>query len=269
MLTKLVMNNVARAHRKAVSKIDPGPHLAGTVIPAPWVVEIAFDAEKHGARDQMDAAGVLVSERHVLTSAHTFAAGRNPALEDKQYFVRCGSEKLGLGARCEIERVIVHPDFKVLANGQRRPNSKNCDLAVIVLSDPASVEPIAVMEGAPLKSYSQVSVLGWPLGVQGTGNLHQVNTAVLPYACGLTGGLVAGEFVVANFVGAGQLEGGYSGGPVLSSPKGPTGEPKLVAVMSRGVTGLSTEATLGPPGIATDLTHHGEWLGRCLAGVSA
>jgi len=264
MLTTLVRSNAARAYRKAMSKIEPKPHLARTLIAAPWVVEIAFDAENYGISNRMDAAGVLVSARHVLTSAHTFTDGRSIALKSKRYFVRCGSEKLGQGNSFEIERVIVHPDFNRLINGQRRTSRKNCDLAVIVLSDPTDVEPIAVADGQPLNFYSQVSVLGWPLGVQGTGNLHQVNTAVLPYTCGLSGGLVPGELVVANLVGPGQIEGGYTGGPVLSFPKGYSGEPKLVAVTSRGITGLSTEATFGPPGIAADVTHHREWLDKCL-----
>jgi hypothetical protein len=243
-----------------MGKLDSMPHLAATPISAPWVVEIAYDAEKHNDLDHMDAVGVFVSDRHVVTSAHTFRNGRSIPLEDKQYFVRSGSEKIGQGDRRKIERTIVHPDFKPIVAGRPRPKGRNCDLAVIVLSESADVKPVTLAEGRPLTFYSPVSVLGWPLGGDGTGNLHQVNTAVLPYSCGAAGAVVPGEFVVANFVGPGQMEGGYSGGPVLVFPEDDGGEPQLVGVMSRGAKGMPTDVTFGPPGIAADLAHHRAWL---------
>lgn len=71
---------------------------------------------------------------------------------------------------------------------------------------------------------------------------------------------MAGEMVLANFAGTGQMGVGYSGGPVVIFPDGQQQDPQLVGVVSRGVSGLSTEETFGPLGTATDLTQHREWL---------
>ncbi|WP_410675387.1 trypsin-like serine protease [Amycolatopsis sp. cmx-4-68] len=260
MLAKLLIRSAVRAHGKAMLKLETAPHLAEELTPTPWVVEIAYDAEKHGDMDHMDAVGVLVSDRHVLTCAHTFRDGRETPLNDKQYFVRVGSDKLGQGRRCSIERIIVHPDFKAITPGQRRPSGRNSDLAILVLSEPADVEPVTIVDGHPLKFYSSVTVFGWPLGGEGTGNLHQVNTAVLPFTCGMVGGISPGEMALANFAGAGQLGGGYSGGPVVLFPEGQQGTPRLVGLVSRGALGMPTQDSYGPPGIATDLTHQRGWI---------
>lgn len=162
MLTKLLTRSIARTHTKAMAKLETAPHLADTPISPPWVVEIAYDAEKHGDLDHMDAVGVLVSDRHVVTTASTFRKGRAVPIKDRQYFVRTDSDKLGQGYRCAIERTIVHPDFKEIIPGQRRQTGRNCDLAVLVLSEPAYVEPATIVAGSPLKFYSPVTVFGWP-----------------------------------------------------------------------------------------------------------
>ena len=262
MLTKFATRAAARAHGKAMGKLETVPHLAEAALSVPWVTEIAYDAEKHDETDHMDAVGMLVSNRHVVTSAHTFRDGRTIPLKDKEYFARIGSDKLGQGRRCGIERIIVHPDFQAVVSGQRRPKGRNPDLAILVLSEPVDIEPAAIVDGNPLKFYASVTVFGWPLGGEGTCNLHQVDTAILPYTSGMVAGLVPGEIVLANFAGMGQLGGGYSGGPVVIFPEGQQEAPRLVGVVSRGALGMSTQDKFGAPGIATDLTHHREWVNK-------
>jgi hypothetical protein len=262
MLTKFALRTAARVHGKSMDKLETVPRLAEVPISSPWVTEIAYDAEKHGETDHMDAVGILVSNSHVVTCAHTFREGRRIPLKDKEYFARVGSDKLGQGRRCGIERIIVHPDFQAVVPGQKRPKGRNPDLAILVLSEPADVEPSAIVDGHPLKFYAPVTVLGWPLGGEGTGNVHQVDTAILPYTCGIVAGLVPGEIVLANFAGTGQLGGGYSGGPVVIFPEGQQKAPQLVGVVSRGALGMSTQDKFGAPGIATDLTHHREWVDK-------
>lgn len=239
--------------------LDTMPGLVDTMS-APWMAQLSFDAEKHDLFDQFGGTGMLVTDRHMLTCAHTFNEKLRPTnvpIRDKKFFVRYGDEKVGQGARRDIERIIVHPDFTPLISGQRNFTLKNGDLAIIVLAEPADVAPLAIADKEPAKPYTKVSVLGWPLGTAGTGNLHQVNTAVLPYQTGLLGGVTLKEFVVANFVGPGQLDYSYSGAPVLTF--GDAG-PRLVGVMSRGVDGLKSAETHGVPGIATNVTEFREWV---------
>ena len=253
-------------HRKAMSKIAVLPHAAIETMPAPWIVEIAYDAAKHERANFFTGIGVLISERHVLTCAHIFSSaidaetvprGDIPT-EDKDFFVRYGSEKLGQGTIRHITRIIPHPDFKPPVPGQRQPKGV-CDLAVLVLSDPVDTEYISIAEDHPLKVQSSVSVLGWPKGPEGTGNLQQVNTSILPYSCGMSGGLTPREMVVANFTGQGALDNGCSGGPVLFTPN-PGEKTVLVGLLSRGAAGMSTKDRYGLPGIATDLTWHHDWV---------
>ncbi len=124
---------------------------------------------------------------------------------------------------------------------------------------------MSIADGSPLSGvYTPVSVLGWPRGMAGDGNIHQVNTAMIPRVCGFTGLPSSGEIVIASCGGVGEMDNGYSGAPVLLFPDGDESKPQLVGVMSRPAPGLPTAASLGMPGVATDIRAHRKWVDKTL-----
>jgi hypothetical protein len=240
------------------------PKVAEAPVAAPWIVSVRWDhSDDADCTDTFTGVGALISDRHVLTSAHLFCKDMEdvpmPAHLDngrpvvpiakREFFVRIGGTDIGTGERCEISEII-SADFTIKVLLGAPPLERMNDVAVLVLAEPVTTTPIK-LASRPIEVGDRVSFLGWPDGPKGHGQLTQVDTVVVDHRAGAAGMARKDEQCAANVVGKQQMANGFSGSPVVR----PLGEDgcELVGIGSRGAFPGTWVADTSPPAIFADV----------------
>ncbi len=271
---------IRAAVRPYLEDLPVTPEVAQVPVAAPWIVSVRWDhAEDADRADKFTGVGVLISDRHVLTSAHLFCKDMEevpmpPHLDDgtpivpiavREFFVRIGGTDIAAGERAEVSQIISADFVMKVVMGAPMPEFMN-DLAVLVLAEPVATTPIKLAT-RPIEVGDRVSLLGWPNGPKGHGQLTQVNTVVVDHRAGAAGMARKDEMCAANVAGDKQMASGFSGSPVFRR----TGEEdcELVGVCSRGSL-LNLGDGMSPPAIFADVVvAQREFVANSTAGVLA
>jgi len=227
-IDKPVMDALAAVVRPFLENLPMTPEVAEAPVAAPWIASVRWDhADDPDNADNFTGVAALISDRHVLTSAHLFCKDMEevpvPAHLDtgkpvvpiakRKFFVRIGGTDIGTGERCEVSEII-SADFVIKVVMGAPPNKRMNDLAVLVLAEPVTTTPIKLAT-RPTEVGDRVSFLGWPDGPAGHGQLTQVNTVVVDHRAGAAGMAREDELVAANVPGKQQMANGFSGSPVF------------------------------------------------------
>ncbi|HEY1704171.1 MAG TPA: trypsin-like peptidase domain-containing protein [Trebonia sp.] len=113
-----------------------------------WQACILLDGEVVGA-------GVLISDRHVLTCAHV-VGDREPSADP-------GKPGLGLEVDFPLRRSVGRIGARVAADGWFPPLGEDGDIAILELTDPVAI-PSAALEPAAGRLGHRVRVVGYPAG---------------------------------------------------------------------------------------------------------
>lgn len=115
LLRRFVARGPRKAYREALDAIATAPHLAETAIDAPWIVGVHYDAP--GRENYFTGVGAVIDSEWVLTCAHIFSAALDmpqlgePPTAEKDFFLRVGDPRIGVGKRYEIARKVEN-DFR-------------------------------------------------------------------------------------------------------------------------------------------------------------
>jgi hypothetical protein len=272
-----VQDALRKIVRRNLENLPMTPSVAEILVSAPWLVTIRYDKKNNAdpkMMDQFAGVGALIGKRQVVTSGHLFdvnmpaqpadadEAARLVLVGERDHFVRVGAVKIDEGDRYEI--VEVKTNFNVLAPMGGDLAGPMNDIAVITLDRDVDVEPIP-LAASPVAVGDRISVLGWPNGPFGHGNLTQVNTVVVPAEAGVAAGQRKDELAAANCTGPDYMQRGYSGAPVIQLRQ--AGTVALVGVASRGIPLELGDGLQSPLTFADAAGAHREFIEESLASV--
>jgi hypothetical protein len=251
----------ARAYVKAWDGLPVKPHGVHEAAVPPWLASVSYDAPEHGRYDRYQAAGALISDRVVVTSANVFDDSATPGgipFEHKQFTVQVGGVGPDGGELRRVQHVIRNPGFHL----EYRPfRPATGDMALLVLDRPVDlpVLPCADVKPAP---GSLVSVLSWSLGIGDQPNgVRRFDTSIIhPLSC-TAGSLTEKDLCAANLPLPQGMGPQFGGSPVVQ--RDTDGSPRLVGIVSRGVR-ISTK-TGGQPAIFTGIAGNREFLDQTIA----
>ncbi|PTL55510.1 serine protease [Paraconexibacter algicola] len=209
----------------------------------------AYPAQAHLRIDlgaaSLSCGGTLISRTKVATAAHCLDAAnyalplvvpRPVAIAPERVTVSLGSDLAGQGDRQVASAVQLHPDYD--------PRTSANDAAVITLPQPATQQPLSVVDPAvDAASYATgrpAVVIGWGRttdGGQASARLLEVEVPVVSDADCNDANSYAGSLLVDVMLCAGLPEGGKdscqgdSGGPLMTRS---TGVLKLAGIVSFG-----------------------------------
>lgn len=206
-----------------------------------------------GSAERWCCSGTLIAPDVVLTAAHCIVP------ENRRWRVFIGEDVRypDAGTVIEVRKAVVHPDYR----GEGLPN----DLAVLLLSSPATVAPRAFAPGEEVDRQTFVRVVGFgrtnPAATTGYGRRRQVDVPLAGHDPSY-GATQDTEFVAgAPFLDLDSCRGD-SGGPAYVQI---SGEWLLAGATSRATTAMSKRRPCGNGGIYTRVAAHEQWI-RSVAG---
>ncbi len=179
----------------------------------PWMVGIAQADVADGYEAQF-CGGTLIDEEWVLTAAHCTYDLQEQPLAPSALDIIIGRNRLSSsqGERISVDQIIRHETYQAA--------TLRGDIALLHLSKPASVTPLALSQG---NSATAATIVGWGVTTDGTAadDLQEAQVPLVPQdACRMFYNSY-GVTILSSMLCAGDATGsvdacvGDSGGPLL------------------------------------------------------
>ena len=210
---------VATSIAAVTGLVSPANAIVGGTIaekPYPWMVDLSY-----GPEDLWHLCGAsMVTEQWAVTAAHCVED-----IEVGDPLARVGSNDRTTGGQTRrLSRIVTHPEYEVRPDG----DGAVADIALIKLSAPVKVRPVALARTAP-RTGTPSRLLGWgytcredtPACSREPVALNELDTEVLaPTDCRPDSMDTRKELCVGDLSGASGGCAGDSGGPQLVPGRG-------------------------------------------------